>query len=170
MSKNKIAHHADGNKRNNHPDNIEFMTQTEHMLLHEPWKSSPTWNKHLSNQELNEVPFSENHKVLSIEEGEEQWVYDLLDCSPTQNFAANGIFVHNSCTSIANYNADGLEVPSTWNEKSYWMTWRAFATYCSEAYLTIDSINQWKKMVDNKTLNLKALVSDVNNISAIKIK
>lgn len=36
----EIVHHDDENKRNNHPDNLIVMTQSEHIRLHKPsrWK------------------------------------------------------------------------------------------------------------------------------------
>jgi len=30
----EIVHHIDGNHRNNHPDNLQVMTQSEHIRLH----------------------------------------------------------------------------------------------------------------------------------------
>lgn len=30
----EIVHHKDSNKRNNHPDNLEVLTQTEHIRMH----------------------------------------------------------------------------------------------------------------------------------------
>jgi hypothetical protein len=36
LRKGEIVHHEDDNKRNNDPDNLEVMTQAEHMRLHHP--------------------------------------------------------------------------------------------------------------------------------------
>lgn len=201
--KDKVAHHQDSNKRNNHPDNIKFLSVQEHVDEHKFWEASKTFNvsgwsilwdkcqecgttekKHRGKGlcllcwdrdyrmkgKLENIPQEENHKVLSVEEGEEGWVYDLLDCSPTHNFAANGIFVHNSMTAAADYDETWLYLDHTWNCPIGKISWKAFLVYATEVHWVIDSINAWKKRVSNKDLNLSAIKSDVNSISDQKIK
>ena len=34
LEKGEIVHHIDGDKWNNHPDNLEVMTQSEHARIH----------------------------------------------------------------------------------------------------------------------------------------
>ena len=34
LRKGEIVHHKDGNKLNNHPDNLELMAQSEHIRRH----------------------------------------------------------------------------------------------------------------------------------------
>ena len=96
-------------------------------------------------------------------------VWDIPDGQRATGQYQVGSWGGHSCMAKAVYTKEGLFIPSTWNEPDYFMTWRAFATYASEAYLVVDDVNVWKKRVDNKVLNLKALVSDVNNISDVKI-
>lgn len=81
-----------------------------------------------------------------------------------------GSWGFHSMTAIANYDEWGVVLPSTWNVPNGKISWRAFATYCSEAYVCIDSVNQWKQRKEAAGFNLKALVSDINNVSYLKIK
>jgi hypothetical protein len=74
-----------------------------------------------------------------------------------------------SMLEIAKYDQWGVTLPSTWNQPAGKISWRAFATYCDEAYLVIDSVNQWKKRLTKKELNFGKLVSDVNMVSDVKI-
>lgn len=39
LAPNEIVHHADGDRLNNDPDNLEVMTQAEHILVHAPWEA-----------------------------------------------------------------------------------------------------------------------------------
>jgi hypothetical protein len=73
-----------------------------------------------------------------------------------------------SMDALAKYDENWLWLPSTWNMPAGKISWRAFAIYADEAHVVIDSVNQWKKM--KADLNLKKLVSDVNQISDVKIK
>lgn len=73
-----------------------------------------------------------------------------------------------SMTAIAKYDKDWLYLPSSWNQPMGKISWRAFAIYCDEAYLVIDSVNAWKKKRVQE-LDLNKLVSDVNQVSSQKI-
>ena len=66
------------------------------------------------------------------------------------------------------YNEEGVFLDSTWMEAVGFISWRAFLIYCDEAYLVVDSINEWKK---KKTgLDLGALKKAVNLVSSLQIK
>lgn len=66
------------------------------------------------------------------------------------------------------YDQFGVIIP-TWDTKVK-VSWKAFATYADEAYLVIDSINNWKKRLTSKELNLSAIKADVNSVSSQKVK
>jgi hypothetical protein len=78
-----------------------------------------------------------------------------------------------SMTAIARYDTEWLYLPSSWGYPDGKISWRAFAIYCDEAYLVIDSVDSWrKKQIGGQlvNINLTALVSDVNSVSDQKIK
>lgn len=37
LAAGEIVHHIDGDPHNNHPDNLQVMTQSDHIRTHEPW-------------------------------------------------------------------------------------------------------------------------------------
>lgn len=74
-----------------------------------------------------------------------------------------------SMWAISHWDKNWLYLPSSWNEPMGRISWRAFAIYCDEAYSVIDSVNAWKKRVGAKAFNFKALVSDINDVSDVKI-
>lgn len=79
-----------------------------------------------------------------------------------------------SMMALGKYDENWLYLPSSWNVPMGKISWRAFAIYCDEAYMVIDSVNAWKKRLAGQDLNINidmnALVSDVNEVSSQKIK
>jgi hypothetical protein len=68
------------------------------------------------------------------------------------------------------YTADGIIWPTTWNEPDGLITWAAFAAYCDEAYLVIDSLDAWRKKPGvSKLIDLTGLKNDVNAVSSYPI-
>lgn len=67
------------------------------------------------------------------------------------------------------YTEEGVIIGHTWGVPDGLVTWRGMAQYCDEAYLVIDSVNAWKKK-RGKIINVDALKSAVNEVSAQKIK
>ena len=39
LTRNEIVHHKDGDRSNNHIDNLELTSRSEHMRKHESWKT-----------------------------------------------------------------------------------------------------------------------------------
>jgi hypothetical protein len=67
------------------------------------------------------------------------------------------------------YDSKGVYLDSTWNLPVGLITWKAFATYSSECYSFIDSIDKWRK-TKGKLVDLDGLKKDVNRVSSVKIK
>lgn len=74
-----------------------------------------------------------------------------------------------SMMAAADWDENWLWLPSSWNEPDRRISWRAFATYCDEAYLCIDSVDAWRKKPHAKNIDLAGLKNDVNKVSSIKI-
>lgn len=107
-----------------------------------------------------------NHKVVAVEAGKEEPVYDLVGVDPTSNFAAGGVYVHNSMMTDR-YDANGIWVVHTW-----WMaptpvrqlvTWEAVRQYCDEAYGVVDSFDIWRQRV--ALFDVNSLQNDVKTVT-----
>lgn len=75
-------HHIDENHKNNHLDNLEKLSHSEHTLAHDPIQ-------HLRHQ-VRGVRFAHTERA-AVER-----TYDLSCEAPNHNFVANGIVIHNS--------------------------------------------------------------------------
>ena len=84
------VHHIDGDHRNNHPDNLELVSPSEHSKMHAD-EGSYT---HVLWQE-------EFETVVSIEEDDVVPTYDICMKDAPHNFTANGFVVHNSGKTMA---------------------------------------------------------------------
>jgi DNA polymerase I-like protein with 3'-5' exonuclease and polymerase domains len=87
------VHHIDGNRTNNHPDNLEELKRLEHRgsLEVHPW-----WGSNGSGvADLYTGP--NDFRVVSVEDGPVEDVWDM-EVEDTHNFIANGICVHNCST------------------------------------------------------------------------
>lgn len=68
------------------------------------------------------------------------------------------------------YNKSGLYLFSTWNLPDTFISWRAFAIYCDESYLVVDSIDKWRKKKEiAKVIDLTNLRAAVNSVSSVQI-
>lgn len=97
-------------------------------------------------------------------------LWDIPENSKLTGDYAVGSWGGHSMTAIANYDTNFLTLRHSWNIPDGKISWRAFAAYCDEAYLVIDSVNDWKKKLNKKEINFSALVSDVNMVSDVKIE
>lgn len=76
-----------------------------------------------------------------------------------------------SMASAEGYDKDWCYLNHTWTGCGVGkISWKAFAIYCDESYMVIDSVNSWKKKLSKTDFKASALISDVNNVSDIKIK
>jgi len=102
-----LAHHKDECKWNNHPDNIEKMTLSDHAKLHDnilrenqkrisKERKGKSWDEYYGKELADRIKKSSNfnHKVVKIETHIEQEVFDIA-MPEYHNFVANGVFVHN---------------------------------------------------------------------------
>lgn len=75
-----------------------------------------------------------------------------------------------SMTAIAIWDEQWLYgLPHTWNLPMGRISWEAVAVYADEAYLIIDSMNQWRKDTEKGAFAFNKLAADVNDVSSIKI-
>lgn len=102
--------------------------------------------------------------------GNADMIWDIVEGQQAIGNYQIGSWGYHSMTAIAEYDEWGVTLPSTWNLPNGKISWRAFAMYASEAYIVIDSFNQWKSKLQSKGLNADKMISDINNVSDIKIR
>lgn len=52
-----------------------------------------------------------------------------------------------SMSAAEGYDENWLYLDHTWQCPIGKISWRAFAIYCDESYMVIDSVNEWRKIV-----------------------
>lgn len=70
------------------------------------------------------------------------------------------------------YTKEGVITDHTWDMANQIITWDAWATYCDEAHVVIDSLNAWKKRLKGSPvakLNLADVRDAVNAVSSVRI-
>lgn len=70
------------------------------------------------------------------------------------------------------FTKDGILTDHTWEIPPQLVTWDALATYCDEAHICIDSLNDWKKNLKGSTvakLNMADVRDAVNAVSSVRI-
>lgn len=87
---------------------------------------------------------------------------------PVGNYLA-GSWGGHSMASAEGYDKDWLYLNHTWRCPIGKISWRAFAIFCDESYMVVDSINAWKKKLGSD-FKASKLISDINNVSSVKIK
>jgi hypothetical protein len=68
------------------------------------------------------------------------------------------------------YDDEGIFLAHSWGVPDGKVTWRGVMQYCDEAYIAIDSVNEWKKKKKGEIIDLDAVVSEVNAVSSQKIE
>jgi hypothetical protein len=67
------------------------------------------------------------------------------------------------------FDTKGVWIEHTWNLPRQLVTWRAFAAYCDEAYVVIDSFDTWRNK-SPKALDYPGIKKAVNAVSRTKIQ
>lgn len=70
------------------------------------------------------------------------------------------------------YDRDGVWLVHTWYDGGVYrqlLTWRAFAAYCDEFHVVIDSANAWKKRLRPGVLDVAGIVKAVNKVSSYPV-
>lgn len=97
------VHHRDEHKKNNSPDNLEVLPIADHRAQH------PADHRHFG------YGTPTTARVVAIQEGRFEKVYDVVCEDPHHNFVANGVVVHNcgrGKTVIALELATRLQLPT----------------------------------------------------------
>lgn len=96
-------------------------------------------------------------------------MWDIPEGQPLTGIWRPGTWGGHSMTTVG-YTKMGIVWPTTWDTPDGFITWRAFAAYCDESYLVIDSINAWKKKrAIANIIDLTAIKNDVNAVSSYPI-
>ena len=97
-------------------------------------------------------------------------IWDIPDGQlPVGEYAPYSLGGH-SMSAAEGYDDTWLYLNHTWKCPNGKISWKAFSIYCDESFMVIDSVNSWKKRLNSKDFKASALISDVNDVSSLKIK